>query len=140
MPPTGNPVWLDPPINTIPAPAIWDVSFELIDVNGFAKGWFWSMPPVGWHQFWLDLDGGTQGPWLNITDALFDITQVVTIRLDEAGNNVFFPAPPSGGPPTTWDWNAWNHLIISPEPSSIVLALLGLMGLSSFRLRRRSET
>jgi|GEM_PF-2511375 len=137
--PNGVPIF-DPDPNfgpPIPRPAIWDVSFELIDINNNARGWFWPMPPVGWFNAWIDLStAGPQSPFdFFFEDPLFDITQVVSIRLDEAGANVLFPVLPSGVP--AWDWNVWNHLVISPEPSSATLVGLGFISLLGYRRRRR---
>ena len=97
-------------------PIIWDVSFELIDVNGNSRGWFLPEPPIGWHDYWIMLDMPTpQEGWEFFESPGFDITQVETIRLDEAGNAVDFPAPPPGADADIWDWNAWNHLRIEPK-------------------------
>jgi len=117
------------------APAIWDVSIELIDEAGNSRGWFMPDPPVGWNEFWLDVDQGPQGGWQFFQDPDFDISSVVSIRLDEAGAMVEFPAPPPGTNPDIWDWNAWNHLSVVPSPGAA--GLLALAGLGVVVRRRR---
>ena len=133
--PTGATPLLDP--NGVPLPAIWDVSFELIDNLGRTRSWFWPMPAVGWSQQWLMLSNAApQGPFSVFAETPgFDITNVVTIRLDEAGMFVAFPPVPSGTP--VWDWNAWDSLRITPEPSTFALLAMSLLGVLGVRRRRR---
>jgi hypothetical protein len=123
---------------------VWDFSIELIDINGFVRGWFVAFPPAVnnlWQTIVLDPtllvpQGFIPGP---IQDAGFDITQVTTIRLDEAGmTSAVFPVPPAGGSlggPNIM-WNAWNHLqvIAVPEPS---LSGLLVFGAALLLFRRR---
>lgn len=108
------------PNTSPPIPAVWDVSVELIDINGNTRGWFLSDPPVGWTDQWIMANQiGPQDNWVHIEAGPFDITQVASIRLDEAGMSVEFPAPPEGTNPEIWDWNAWNHLRVEPKGGSI---------------------
>ena len=132
-----------PPGPPPPLPPIWDVSLELIDANGGSAGWFLSGPVFGWsqHQIIADL-AADQGPFSYFEDPVlgFDVTQVITIRLDEAGTTVPFPLNPGGL--GLWDWNVWNHLEVrpapvTPEPSTLALSWLGLLSLSFVGWRRR---
>ena len=68
----------------------------------------------------------------------FDITNVTTIRLDEAGMFVTFPAQP--GSSTLWDWNAWDSLLIVPEPSSFSLVGFGFVALAAYGRHRRQTS
>jgi hypothetical protein len=68
-------------------------------------------------------------PGLN--DPLFDLTQVVKIRLDEAGmTTAIFSAPPPGGS-IIGQWNAWDSLQVIPEPGTGILLGLGLLVLTA---------
>jgi len=128
------------PVDPVLPPPIWDVSLELIDANGGSAGWFWPGPVPGWSEHWINPEfAGDQGPFLYFEDPVlgFDITQVIAIRLDEAGTTVTFPpVPPPGG---LWDWNVWNHLSVKPaplpEPATFALAGLGLLACSGRRRR-----
>lgn len=126
----------------LPPPGIWDVSLELIDANGRARGWFMPMPPNPgeWQEHWIWLNKDMpQGPFTFFyTDAEFDLSNVVAIRLDEAGNSVTINDPTTGLPGV---WNAWNHVTIKhtpiiPEPFSATLAMMGL-GALALRTSRR---
>ncbi len=114
---------------------IWDLSIELIDINGRVRGWFvdgTTLVNGVWTNHWLDpsdpfAPGFLPGP---VQDPLFDLTQVVKIRLDEAGmTTAIFPAPPPGGT-IIGQWNAWDHLQVVPEPTSALLVGLGLLALA----------
>ena len=127
---------------------VWDLSLELIDVNGFSRGWFQGHPGNLWTNYWLNVDinplleaGNPQGPFNAFIETPgFDLTQVVSIRLNESSINnpgmAFIDVDPTTG--FVGPFNAWNHLIVAaptPEPSTIGLALLGLFSLG-FALRR----
>ena len=127
-----------------PPPGVWDVSLELIDINGYAKGWFQVGPANAWGNFWITPSGGLQDPFnVLVTDPLFDITRVVAVRFDESGMwSNQFPINPTTGT-TTGAWNAWNSLVVEiPEPTSIALLGLSLaaMGVAVGRRRREATT
>jgi len=112
---------------------------ELIDVNGNARGWFLPMPAGLWGNFQIVANqAGPQGPFIHFFQTPgFDITQVVALRLDEAGNSVTLANPL--GPNGLLVWNAWNHLDVNPlaipEPA---LAGAGLLAVTLLALRRRT--
>lgn len=119
-----------------PPSGVWDVSLELIDVNGNSRGWFWPMPnPDAWGGYTIFVNQGAQGVFSNyFTDPGFDITQVVAIRLDESGRNIDFPV---SGPIPGFAWNAWDSLRVEvPEPADFGLFVLGLYTLSLAQRRR----
>ncbi len=108
-------------------PGIWDVSLELIDANGFSRGWFLPMPPLGWNIYEINPEGGTPPPgWVYADQPGFDLTQVVSIRLNESGRQGVFPAPPPGVPfPPFFQWNAWDSLrVIRPPIQTTVPGLI----------------
>ncbi len=127
---------------------IWDLSIELIDVNGRVRGWFidgTTLVNNVWTTFELDptdpnAPGFIPGP---IQDPLFDITQVVRIRLDEAGMTATIFAPPPVGGAIVGQWNAWDHLIVKAKPQAApslttlgTVLVAGLL-LLSIAIRRR---
>jgi hypothetical protein len=124
-------------------PGIWDLSIELIDINGRVRGWFvdgTTLVNGVWTNHWLDPSnpfaaGFIPGP---IQDPLFDLTQVVKIRLDEAGMTTAIFAPPPVGGTIVGQWNAWDHLQVVPEPTTAMLLGLGLCLQLLARARRRS--
>ncbi len=118
---------IGPPLG---APHIWDLSLELVDVNGNVKSWFLSMPMAGWQNFWIKAYGGTQGPWMLMGQTPgFDITQVTAIQFDGAAFNGvmgFPPVPPPGVP--AWDWLPFNHLYVTvPVPATLPLLGIGAL-------------
>jgi hypothetical protein len=114
-----------------PPPGVWDVSLELIDASGNSRGWFQSMQAHSWTAGSIRPDvAGLQAPFNFFFESPgFDITQVVAIRLDEAGvgGPVFTIPPPPGAPTTLGAWNAWDSLIVRPlvpEPHAVAIWLL----------------
>ncbi len=97
---------------------VWDVSLELIDVNGNSRGWFIYGPAPFWANAWIDPSiQAVQPPFTNyFGDPGFDISQVVTIRLDESwmGNSLSTDVDPTTGEFNPW--NAWDHLRVEPIP------------------------
>ena len=118
-------------------PGIWDVSVELIDINNFSRGWFIPAVTTGlWGNFTIRPDiAAAQGPFTAFFDQPgFDITQVISIRLDEAGNSTTFTPSASTAPM----WNVWDHLRVRvPEPAPLLLVAAGIGLAGMCRLRRR---
>jgi len=123
---------------------VWDFSLELIDANGFSRGWFGTPPNNLWSNFSVRPDiAAAQGPFLSFIDQPgFDITQVLIIRLNESsqGGVSFIDNPALIGSSIT-PWNAWNSLAVVavPEPSSFVLLGIGTIGLVFMRRRQRKS-
>ena len=127
---------------------IWDVSLELIDINGNAVGWFLPGPVNGiWQDHWIKAYNlQDQGNWefYDGSGGAFDITQVIAIRLNESGMfspQIPFAPAPGGGPvpQTPIFWNAWNHLVVkAPEPESLMLFVLGVL-MVVYQTRKRSS-
>jgi len=131
---------IGPPVN---APAIWDLSFELIDSQNRVRSWFLMAPQLGWQNHWITAnDTSSQGPWFFQGQTPgFDITQVVAIQFDGAAFNgaLPFPPPPPGTTLPAWDWLPFNHLRVAivPEPSTMGLLAIGLLGIVTRRRRKR---
>lgn len=134
--------------SAFPPVGVWDLSLELIDINGRSRGWFAASPPNVWTDFWLNVDinpvteaGAPQAPFnAFIEQPLFDLTQVVSIRLNESSVNNPSLMPFTQVNPTTGlltPWNAWNHLKVTPEPSSAALVGFGFISLLGYARRRR---
>ena len=98
-------------------PGVWDIGVSLRDKNGNWAGWFMPMPPLNWTFQWIDL-AGQPGRLAVLRRPRFDITNIVAIRLNEAGAMVSFPLPPPGSQPGFWDWNAFNSIIVTPTPAA----------------------
>ena len=96
--------------------AIWDVSVELVDIQGNSRGWFLKDPPIGWHEYWILVGLGDQEGFDFVESGPFDVTQVTQIRLDESGFVVDFPPAPPGTRQDIWDWNAWDHFRVERVP------------------------
>lgn len=111
-------------------PGVWDIGLTLQDGNGNWAGWFMPMPPLNWTFQWIDLTIGNQDSWQSFADPGFDLSNVVALRLNEAGAMVTFPLPPDGAQPGFWDWNAFNSIIVTPTPGATgVMTLAMLCGL-----------
>ncbi|MFV1996030.1 MAG: PEP-CTERM sorting domain-containing protein [Verrucomicrobiales bacterium] len=119
--------------------SIWDFSIELIDANNRVRAWFVDMSGITnnvWQNISLDPTQQIQPGFIpgTIQDPLFDITQVTKIRLDEAGMTSAILTPPPPGGTIVGQWNAWNSLQVVPEPSRVILSLVGIAAIG---LRRR---
>ena len=125
-------------------PGVWDFSLELFDVNNNSIGWFGVPPGTTWASVTIDPSiQMPQGPFTAFFangpggPGAFDLTKVAFIRLNESSQTgVSFGTFPviAGGPIITGPWNAWNH-IATPEPASLLLLALGLVGLAVLRER-----
>jgi hypothetical protein len=112
-----------------------DLGVELVDTSGLAEAWFTDSPELGvWDAgYGLDLSlSAPQGQFTTfIADPGFDITQVASLRFDEASNSsIAFPVPDPTGNGTAW--NAWSHMAVLPGPMACLPFLL-----QAPRLRRR---
>lgn len=131
----------------LPPANVMGVSLTLIDANGFTRGWFLGPvlppippPPPVWGNFTIDPSlVGPQGPFSGfVGNPLFDIKNVVGIQLDEAGRVQMLPVPPPPVPvPGMPLWNAWNHLEVVPEPSTLTALGIGALALIGWAVRRR---
>lgn len=113
---------------------IWDVTISLMDKDGDWATWGQRMPPPGWSQQHINFMMGDQDGWRYFADPGFDLTNIVSIRVGEAGIIATFPLPPAGAPAGFWDWNAFDSIVIIPTPGS--LALLAVAGAMAARRRR----
>lgn len=116
-------------------PGVWDVSLELIDVFGNARGWFLSMPPSVWTDYWITVNDLTSQMFdFFFQDPGFDSSQVAGIRLNESGLvSAQFPLNPVSGQPIYW--NAWDHLVVVVPVPPAVLLMLPMLGWLAVRYR-----
>jgi hypothetical protein len=121
---------------------VWDLSLELFDIFGNSRGWFAANPAAVWTNYWINpATAGIQGPFNAFhEDPGFDLTQVVSIRLNESsmGGTAFIDVDPITG--FNNPWNAWNHLSVTaiPLPPAIWMFGTGLVGLLGIAKRRKS--
>lgn len=120
-----------------PPRGVWDLSLELMDVNGRSRGWFRFGPANLWDTFWISPNLGLQNPFsFYWSDPLFDITKVVAMRFNESGmQSQPFPIDPTTGLAVA-AWNVWDSVKVEvPEPGTLVLIglSLSLLGLAARR-------
>lgn len=106
-----------------------DLSLELIDVNGKAKGWFKPGPVTeNWGVVTFDVNLNVpQNGFTVFQEPGFDLTSVAKIRLDETWRGKVVPVQVGS--------NAWDSLRVTPEPTAFTLLAFG--GLMLARRRRR---
>ncbi len=123
-----------------PPPGIWDVSFELIDTEGDARGWFGMPGTNAWQTQQINFDvAGPQGLFTFFSeDPGFDIDSVVQFRFNESaqgGASASFPVDPALG--TVTPWNSWDSVLVVPVPGTALILILGIAGLSVLTRRTR---
>jgi hypothetical protein len=131
-------------LNVTPPTGILAVSLTLNDLAGGWRSWTWNVAPVLVPNFPnpITIDPTLAGPqagsatFLQSAGPLFDVTQVVSIQVDELAvssamwNTTFPTVPVIGG---TQPWNYWSTLQVVPEPTTLSLLAVGLLSL----VRRR---
>lgn len=126
-------------------------SLNLIDQYGNYREWIWhagdpgEVPPGQWSTLIIDPVTGASNwptfggsPFIHDTlDQPFDLGSIEILRFNE---NIAwapgFPPGPMGNVPDGWVWNAWDHVRVQPEPTTLVL--LG-GGLAALLARRRKK-
>ncbi|MFW6108559.1 MAG: PEP-CTERM sorting domain-containing protein [bacterium] len=129
------------------------VSLNLIDGSGNYREWIWhagdpgELPPGVWSTLVIDpVTGASNWPTAGGSPFIyqdpsnpFDLSSIQILRFNE---NIFatpgFPPGPGGNVPDGWVWNMWNHVEVTPEPTTMVLVGSGLLGLVLRRRRRKS--
>ncbi len=128
--------------SAFPPPGVWDLSLELFDIFGNTRGWFAFAPVNAWANYWIDPSIiGIQGPFGAFhQDPGFDLTQVISIRLNESsmGGTSFIDIDPTTG--INNPWNAWNHLSVIPTPPLFWVLASGLMAFFFFVKRGNFNT
>ncbi len=132
-------------------------SLNLIDKNWNYREWIWhadvpgnakgEVPAGQWSTLLIDpVTGGSNWPTVdplnipfihNVPGTTFDLNSIQILRFDEnISATPGFPPGPGGSVPNGWVWNAWDHVTVNPEPTTMVL--LG-GGIAALLARRRKK-
>jgi len=131
-------------------------SLNIVDQYGNYREWIWhagnpgEVPPGQWSDLQINpVTGASNWPTFGGSPFIhnvpsgppFDIGSVQILRFDEniiGGFSNFIPPPDDPGLPPFWVWNAWDHVAVQPEPSTLLLVGGGLLALARRRRRRRN--
>ncbi|HPD15259.1 MAG TPA: PEP-CTERM sorting domain-containing protein [Planctomycetota bacterium] len=129
-------------------------SLNIVDQFGNYREWIWhaggpgEVPAGQWSTLVIDpVTGASNWPTFagspfihNVPGSAFDLSSITILRFDEnitGGFSNFFPPPEGGqGLPPFWVWNAWDHVAVQPEPSTLLLIGGGLLALAGRRRKR----
>ncbi len=113
------------------------LGIELIDVNGFSRGWFTRNIVNFWQPYTINpVLPSAVGMTYFFNEPGFDLTQVMFIRFDEAtlpSDPIILPDPTHNGQ----EWNAWGYFEVVPEPSSLALVAGSICLIALHRRNRR---